>query len=129
MVCYREHELSITNALTRQENAENVVANDVAVPRMVRKKALELRLPKGSKKCLHAVAHQYARHCALAQHEWLDRVSRSRMSIHEFEESLCRSTDSERERNWVRARVFAQMGDIYCFRRDRQTARKLYLLG
>jgi glycosyltransferase involved in cell wall biosynthesis len=129
MVCYREHELSITNALTRQENVENVVANDVAVPWMVRKKALELRLPKVSKECLHAVAHQYARHCASAQHEWLDRVSRSRMSIHEFEESLCRSTDSERERNWVRARVFAQMGDIYCFREDRQAARKFYLLG
>jgi glycosyltransferase involved in cell wall biosynthesis len=127
MVCYREHDLSITNALTRQENIENMVANDIAVPWMVRQKALELGLLKVSEECLHAVAHEYARHCASTQHEWLERVSTSAMSLDAFEDSLCHRTNDESERNWIRARVFAGMGDIFCFRGDRRGAGKFYL--
>jgi predicted negative regulator of RcsB-dependent stress response len=51
------------------------------------------------------------------------------MNIGQFEESLCRSTQSERERNWVRARVFEAMGDKFFWHGDIKAARKLYLLG
>jgi len=48
------------------------------------------------------------------------------MTVGEFEDSLCRSTNSEAERNWIRARTFEAMGDALFGRGDLAAARALY---
>ena len=49
------------------------------------------------------------------------------MSFDEFEDSLCRSTNSEAERNWIRARAYEAMGDALFWRGDLVAARTLYV--
>lgn len=51
------------------------------------------------------------------------------MTLGEFEDSLCRSTNSEAERNWIRARAFEAMGDILFWRGDLPAARARYADG
>lgn len=116
MVCYREHDLSMTSFFTRQEKTRTRWAGDIAVPCMIRRKANELGLRKISKDCLVAVASEYVRHCAS-------------MSVDQFEESLYRSTESEKERKWVRARFLERIADDLWSRGDFSLARKFYLLG
>lgn len=125
MVCYREHDLSMTSTISLQENVGRCAAADIAVPWLVRQKAKECGARRVAKDCLLAIAHQYATHCTSKQY----RSSMSSMSISQFEDSLCRSTESETERNWIRARVFDGMGDKLFWSGDVPPARKLYLLG
>jgi hypothetical protein len=124
MVCYREHDLSMTNTLTRQ-NIESCVAADIAVPWLIRQKANERGLRKVSKVCLLGIAHEYAAQGAGKQY----RSFTSSMSIGQLEESLCRSTQNEKERNWIRARLFEGIADNLWSRGDSLSARKFYLLG
>jgi len=121
-VCYREHELSISNSLN-QQNLKLCVTADIAVPWLIRQKADERGLQKLSKTCLRAIAHEYARHGDAKRY----RGSMSRMSFSEFEESLCKGTESEKERNWIRARFYAAKGDVSFSEGDIPAARKLYL--
>jgi glycosyltransferase involved in cell wall biosynthesis len=125
MVCYRIHDLAITNSLTQQENVGRCAAADIAVPWLVRQKALELGERKVARDCLRAIAHQYAAHRASKQY----RSGTSSMTTDQLEESLCRSTDNEGERDWIRARVSEAMGDKSFWHGDLVAARKLYLLA
>ena len=126
MVCYREHALSMTNTVT-QERLENCAAADIAVLWIVGRKARDLGLPRVARDCLHAVATEYARHCVSKEYRWLDRRSTSSMTLDEFEGSLCRSTENEKERDWIRARVAAAMADSLYARGNSTSARRLYL--
>lgn len=121
MVCYREHDLSLSNDLT--QNVAMCAAADIAVPWLVRQKANECGLEKLSEDCLRAVAHEYARHGKSKRY----RGATSCMSVNDFEESLCRSTESERERNWIRARFYAAKGDAFFSKGDLPAARRFYL--
>jgi glycosyltransferase involved in cell wall biosynthesis len=123
MVCYREHDLSMTSSITQQKTIETCAAADIAVPWLVRQKADELGLDKVSKDCLCAVAHEYARHGVLKGY----RGSTSCMSMSDFEDSLYRYTESERERNWIRARFYAAKGDGFLFKGNLPAARRCYL--
>jgi glycosyltransferase involved in cell wall biosynthesis len=125
MVCYRQHSLSISNALTSQENIEGCAAADIAVPWLIRQKANERGIRKVSKYCLLGVAQEYAAHRVSKQY----RSGTSCMTVGQFEESLCRSTESERDRAWIRARVFEGMGDKFFWRGDLMAARRHYLLA
>lgn len=49
------------------------------------------------------------------------------MTFGEFEDSLCRSTKSEPEKNWIRARAFEAMGDTLFGRGDLAAARAAYM--
>jgi len=122
MVCYREHELSISNSLN-QQNLKLCATADIAVPWLIRQEADERGLQKLSKACLRAIAHEYARQGAGKRY----RGSTSRMSVSEFEESLSKGTESEKERNWIRARFYAAKGDVSFSEGDIPAARKLYL--
>jgi glycosyltransferase involved in cell wall biosynthesis len=122
MVCYREHELSISSSLN-QQNLKLCVTADIAVPWLIRQKADERGLQKLSKTCLRAIAHEYASHGYAKRY----RGSMSRMSVGEFEESLCKGTKSEKERNWIRARFYAAKGDVSFSEGNIPAARKLYL--
>jgi glycosyltransferase involved in cell wall biosynthesis len=123
MVCYREHELSITSEVTQREKLDLCVAADIAVPWLVRKRADEYGFKALSKDCLRAVAYEYARHGGSKQY----RGSTSNMSVNDFEKSLCRGTDNTKERKWIRARFYAAMGDRFYSTGNLTTAKKFYL--
>jgi hypothetical protein len=122
MVCYREHDLSISKSLMR-ENVENCAAESAAVPWMVRQKADELGCRTVLKTCLNAAAVGYVRS------KTVSRYGTTKMTLAQFEESLCRNTPSEAERNWVRARVYAGIGDQFYWAGNPGLARRFYLDG
>ncbi len=123
MVCYRVHDLSMTSTLTQQENVGRCVAADIAVPWLLRQRTDALGLRKLSKYCMRGIAQGYGAHLASKYY----RSSTSTMTAGQFEESLCRSTDNEADRNWIRARVSEAMGDKFFWRGDLVAARELYL--
>jgi glycosyltransferase involved in cell wall biosynthesis len=125
LVCYRLHELSVTSMLTQSQNVGRCVTADIAVPWMIRQKADEYGLRNVSTYCLHGIAHAYATHLAAKQY----RSSTSVMTIDEFEDSLCRSTNSQAERNWIRARTYVAMADMLFWHDDPAAARTLYVRG
>ena len=125
MVCYRQHDLSITSAITHSDNVNDCAAADIAVPWLIRQKALECGITKVPEYCLRAVAQEYAAHRISKKY----RSSVSTMTENQFEDSLCKSTASEEERKWIRARVSEAMGDKYFWQGDLMTAKKLYLLA
>ena len=123
MVCYRLHDLSFTSTLTQHESIRRCVAADIAVPWMIKQKADEFGLREVSRYCLYGIAKAYGAHLASKQY----RSSTSTMSFDEFEDSLCRSTNSDAERNWIRARAYEAMGDALFWRGDLVAARTLYV--
>jgi hypothetical protein len=123
MVCYREHELGMTSVLTQRDCIDACAASDMALPWLIRQKAEEKGLVRVSNYCLHAIAREYARQGAGKQY----RSSVSRISVAQFEQSLCESTKSEAERRWIRARFFTGVGDGDMLRGDAKSAKKAYL--
>jgi glycosyltransferase involved in cell wall biosynthesis len=123
MVCYRAHNLSMTTTLARQENLHKCSGGDLAVPLMIRQKAKELGLYKVVEDCLHAVTNEYIRQCKSKKYQ----TSTWSLSIPQFEESLCRNVENEKERNWIRARVFDGVGDSLWLDGDYLPAKKFYL--
>jgi len=123
MVCYREHDLSITSMITKKETIDQCAAADIAVPWLTRRKADEAGLKELSRECLRAAAHEYARHGGAKRY----RGAESCMSLEEFEDSLCRSTESESERDWIRARFYAAKGNASFTQEDLAEAKRFYL--
>jgi glycosyltransferase involved in cell wall biosynthesis len=123
MVCYREHDLSITSMITKKETIDQCAAADIAVPWLTRRKADEAGLKELSQECLRAAAHEYARHGGAKRY----RGAESCMSLEEFEDSLCRSTESESERDWIRARFYAAKGNASFTQEDLAEAKRFYL--
>jgi len=124
MVGYRQHDLSISSSLTNQ-NLKLCAAADIAVPWLIRQKASESGLKMLSRECLHAVANEYARHGESKRY----RDATSWMTLSDFEESLCRGTQDEMERNWIRARFYAARGDGLYTKGKLSAARSFYLAG
>ena len=50
------------------------------------------------------------------------------MSLENFETSLRENSSSERERNWIRTRVYAAMADLYYWDGEFALARRFYRL-
>ena len=125
MVCYREHELSMTSALTHEDKVDNCSAADIGMLWLLRQKASECGLRNLAEDCLSAVADEYARHGASKQYQ----RATSSMSVDQFEASLCRSTTNEQERNRIRGRYFEARGDRLYWCGDLPSARTFYLLS
>jgi glycosyltransferase involved in cell wall biosynthesis len=121
MVCYREHNLSMTSQL-RSQNSDALVVGNIAVPWMIKHKADAAGFRNLSRPCLRAVARQYARHVALDGKE----SPQYSVSLEQFEDSLYRHTDDETERNWVRAWVYSEIADRYYHCGDFSSARRYY---
>src|SRR5262245_56868524 len=102
MVCYREHDLSISSSLT-QESVKLCVEADIAVPWLIRERADQRGLKKLSRECLRAVGHAYAQQGRSKRY----RGTVSCMSFSDFEQSLRRGTQNEKERDWIRAQFYA----------------------
>jgi glycosyltransferase involved in cell wall biosynthesis len=124
MVCYREHDLSMTETLM-QGNVEACVAEVIGMPWAIRPKADEAGCRRVSRRCLQAAANEYIRSIATKRY----RKSRSCLTLEQFEESLCQNTASEAERNWIRARVYAGIADRYYWRGELALAKQFYLAG
>jgi hypothetical protein len=121
MVCYRDHELSMTNKLWK----EDVVAcceQDVAIPWAIKRKADEAGFRQVSRDCLSALCDIYATSMASKRYE----MSRPALNLEEFENSLCRHASNETERNFVWARVFARIGNDYYWQGERLLAMQFY---
>ncbi len=121
MVCYRKHELSMTNALF-QKGAELCCEEDVAVLWRVKEKADEAGLRNASAECLDALGEVYARNIASSRYG----MSRPSLSLELFEESLVRHCANDPERSRVRARVYAGMGNEYYWQGKLGLAKKHY---
>jgi glycosyltransferase involved in cell wall biosynthesis len=124
MVCYRKHELSMTNALF-QKSARICCEEDVAVLWRVKEKADDARLFNASTECLNALGEVYARNIASTRYG----MSSPSVTFEEFEDSLSRHDAIETERTRVRARVYAAMGNEYYWQGDFPLARKFYRMA
>jgi glycosyltransferase involved in cell wall biosynthesis len=121
MVCYREHDFSSTSVITK-ENLENCFLAEMAVLWKIKQRAAEVGSRDLSRTCLQAIAYEYANHLAGRKY----RSATSTVTMAQFEESLCRHTATEKERQWVRARVFAEMAAIFQARGDVASASDWY---
>jgi glycosyltransferase involved in cell wall biosynthesis len=124
MVCYREHELSMTNKLWK----EDVVAccqEDVAIPWAIKRKADEAGFGNVSRDCLSALSQIYLTSIASNRYD----MSRPALNLEEFENSLSKNASNEIERNFVRARVYAAIADQYYWRGELPSAKQFYLAG
>lgn len=122
MLCYREHHhLSMTTKLA-QESLDECAAEEVSIPWIIRKKAIDSGYTKIAKECLSAVAESYARIIASPRY----RESRSFVNFEALEESLRQHTSSETEQNWVRARVYESVGNEFYWQGDLESAKRFY---
>lgn len=122
MVCYREHDLSITSTLTQEQTVRLCAAADVAVPWLIKQRTDQYGLRKASRYCLHGIVAAYDSQLRSKQY----RSSTLTMTLDQFEDSLCRSTSIEAERDWIRSRTYVAMADELFWRGDADAARNLY---
>jgi glycosyltransferase involved in cell wall biosynthesis len=121
MVCYREHDLSMTTKLMK-DAVDQCSREDITMPWILKRKVEEAGCQYLVKKCLDSAAHEYARHMASERY----KSATVMMTIAEFEESLCKSTPDEEERDFVRARVYARVADLHYWQGEYLLARKFY---
>jgi glycosyltransferase involved in cell wall biosynthesis len=121
MVCYRAHELSLTSKL-RKEDVGTMCEEDVRIPWAIKQKSDAAGFRNVSRDCLDAVAHVYARAIATKRYG----MSEPSLTFEQFEDSLCRNTASESERERVRSRVYAAAGNEYYWQGDTLSAKALY---
>jgi len=123
MVCYREHDLNMTAIITDRETVQSCAAADVAVPWMIRQHAESRGLRTLSDKCVAAVASEYSRQAFSKEY----RSCEMSLTVDRFEDSLCQSTESEAERNWIRARFFDGLGDRFWSLGELRSASKCFV--
>jgi len=121
MVCYREHELSMTNKLLT-EAVSDCCEEEVAIPWAIKAKADALGFQDVSRHCLEAVATIYVRMIVSERY----RMSKPSLNLEQFENSLGKNCRNEAERNFIRARVFAGMANSYYWNGDHILAKQFY---
>lgn len=121
MVCYREHELSMTKTLMNRD-VRICSSEDVAMPWIMRHKVQELGHSHLVQDCLRAAAIEYVRSMASQRY----KHATFSMSLEQFEKSLCDNTSIESERDWIRSLVYARLADIYYEQGRFSLARRLY---
>jgi glycosyltransferase involved in cell wall biosynthesis len=126
MVCYREHELSMTNTVTR-ERLRHCAASDIAVLWLVKERARALGLRSATRVCLKAAGREYARQRDSKEYQWLGRSVMHSMTAEEVQASLRLSTEEAWERRQVLSQMRASIGDFHYARGERGKAREQYL--
>ena len=124
MVCYRRHDLSMSNLLVNHKAAA-CVSDDTRMPWIIKREAEYLGYPKLAKACLRAAVDIYARSIS-SRH---GRGSQSGMTREQFEESLARNAVNSRDKDWVRARVWVAVADQHYRAEELPLAREGYLCG
>jgi glycosyltransferase involved in cell wall biosynthesis len=128
MVCYREHELSMTNTITR-ERIDSCWHSELAVITMISQAAKEKGALRVYWACLGALADFYAKHCASKSYEWMGQTSWSTIDLEQVESTLDRSPYTEQEKAWIRSRIMVALADLYYSKNDYVSARSYYLKG
>jgi glycosyltransferase involved in cell wall biosynthesis len=123
MVCYREHDLSLTTQRAAEVEARR--AEEILLRWRIKRKADEAHFKALSRLCLRKIAGEY-RTCVSRPYGGPRSSVRSVMSLHQFEDSLCSNTSDQEERDCIRAQVHVELGaDEYC-RGDRRAARQQF---
>jgi glycosyltransferase involved in cell wall biosynthesis len=107
MVNYRRHALSLTSQLTRID-VRAMVDAEIAVVLRIKRRAEEMGLRAVAERCRHSIVDKYVRCAAPGGSKHYLRCT---MSIAEADESISRLTLHHRETNWMRARMYARIGD------------------
>jgi hypothetical protein len=124
MLCYREHHaLSMTTKLNR-ESIEACAAEEISIPWIIWRKAQEAGYFGLAKECLSGIAQTYAR--VIANERYRDS---SIMDFDLLEDSLRQNTGSESERNWLRTRIYASVGNEYYWQGDLASAKQFYQMA
>jgi glycosyltransferase involved in cell wall biosynthesis len=121
MVCYREHELSMTNKLM-DEDVAHCTWEDLMMPWTMKKKVEEAGYKHLVKSCLDSAAYDYARRLTAKRY----KTASAAISFEEFEEFLCKSTPDEKERDYVRGQVYAAVADTYYWSGEQALASQFY---
>jgi glycosyltransferase involved in cell wall biosynthesis len=121
MVCYREHPLSMTKHLTDQQ-IDACSREEVSIPWAIKKLAAAAGFTHLKKTGAAAAANVYVRTIAYNRF----KGSSAFMDMNRFEESLSENTQDEAERTWIRARVYAGIGNACYARGDRAAAKDYY---
>jgi len=124
MVCYREHDLSMTNKLMK-EDVTHCSAEDIAMPWIFKRKAAEAGYLQLERNCLDSAAYEYARRIADKRY----RAASVSMNLEQFEQSLCQNATQETERDYVRAMVYSYVADEYYWQGESALARQFYSLA
>jgi glycosyltransferase involved in cell wall biosynthesis len=124
MVCYREHDLSMTTKLMK-DAVDQCSREDITMPWTLKRKVEDAGYQYLAKNCLDSAAHEYARRIATRRY----KSAAPSMTVEQFEESLCKSTPDQKERKFVRARVYAEVGDLYYWQENYSLAREFYSLA
>lgn len=143
MVNYRSHDLNIMKQLM-ERSPESVFKDEVNVLWRTRRHCKQKGYRALADKCEDSLAWKYARavesytygdcpywKLSVAQcdqgYRSLDRLSRCEIILSAIEECLLQNISEERERSWVRSRVFSAIADILYTRGDRGSARRFYV--
>ena len=121
MVCYRDHSLSMTKQLTRAQ-AEACSREEIAIPWIIKRKADDAGYRRTSRVCLGGAAEAYARSVVGTRY----CSSRPIMDLDQFEVSLAGYVSNVREKKWVRARVYAAIGNEYYWQGRFALAQQFY---
>jgi glycosyltransferase involved in cell wall biosynthesis len=123
MVCYREHDLSMTTGLIRDEKVAGCASSDLGMLWLMRDLARKACFSEVAWDCLVSIANEYAHQATSKRY----RFATYRLSMRALNESLSKATDSQQEREWIRARVFDRLADKMIFRQKLHSARLLYI--
>lgn len=121
MVCYRQHDLSMTTLLTGSK-ALACCEEELFIQWEIRRRAAAAGLPELVGECQQAVAGSYA-YCLVPNR---GGSSTPVMNEAQFEESLTRYSNDESERQRIRALTFAAIGDDMYRKGDRSAAARYY---
>ncbi len=125
MVCSREqHAMSMTQKLTResQDRLDACAAEEISIPWLIRSKAHEIGNRRIERMSLGSRTY-------ICSNDFLEtdyRGSSRFMNFPLFEESLRDHASSEAERDFVRARVYDNIGNECYWRRELVLAKKFY---
>jgi glycosyltransferase involved in cell wall biosynthesis len=122
LVCYREHQLSMTTDLMNGK-VEKCSSEDIAMPWIIKRRAEQLGHGRLSRYCLEAAAQEYARSIASKRYR---AATSSVLTLEQFEQSLAKNAGAEQERELVRGRVYAGLADHSYWKGDLAMARRLY---
>jgi hypothetical protein len=121
MVCYREHDLSMTRKLNA-EKLDACAAEEISISWRIWQEAPVSQ--RGLRNmCLAGVASAYARAMTSERYQ----PSSLHMNVGWFEKSLADRDTTEAERNWIRARVYERVASEYFWRGDRVAAKDFYI--
>lgn len=124
MVCYREHELSMTRKLW-SECGGACCEQDVGVIGEIKRRSDESGFSHVSRECLAALAEVYARNIASKRYGMKDAA----MKLDEFENSLSHWTQCRQERDWVRFRMYECAGDRFFHEGDMENSGWYYRMA